>query len=88
MRRIRDVLRLTFGERLSRRQVSASTGIPFTTICDYISRTRAAGLSWPLPEDLDDAALEARLSSAGCRQSSYGHCPTGSASTKSSAARA
>lgn len=61
MRRIRDVLRLTFGEGLSRRQVSASLGIPFTTICDYIGRARAAGLSWPLPEGLDDAALEARL---------------------------
>ncbi len=61
MRRIRDVLRLTFGEGLSRRQVSASLGIPLTTICDYIGRARAAGLSWPLPEGLDDAGLEARL---------------------------
>lgn len=30
MRKIRDVLRLTFGEHLSRRQVSAATGMPFS----------------------------------------------------------
>jgi len=28
MRNIREVLRLTFGEGLSRRQVSASSGVP------------------------------------------------------------
>jgi transposase len=61
MRKIRDVLRLTFGERLSRRQVSASLGIPFTTICEYVDRSRRAGLSWPLPEKLDDLALESLL---------------------------
>ena len=61
MRKIRDVLRLTFAEQLSRRQVSASLGIPFTTICEYVKRAAQAGLGWPLPEGLDDAALEARL---------------------------
>jgi transposase len=61
MRKIRDVLRLTFGEALSRRQVSASLGIPKATLADYIGRAKLAGLSWPLPEDLDDAALEAAL---------------------------
>jgi len=32
MRKIRDVLRLSLGEKLSRRQVSASLGIPATTV--------------------------------------------------------
>lgn len=61
MRKIRDVLRLTFGEDLSRRQVSASLGVPFTTISDYVARAISAGVSWPLPEDLDDHALEKLL---------------------------
>jgi transposase len=61
MRKIRDVLRLTFAEQLSRRQVSTSLGIPFTTICEYIDRSRRAGLSWPLPENLDDSGLESLL---------------------------
>ena len=61
MRRIRDILRLTFGEGLSRRQVSLSLDVPFTTVADHVNRARAAGLAWPLPDDLDDAGLEARL---------------------------
>jgi transposase len=61
MRKIRDVHRLRFGEGLSLRQVSASTGIPFTTVSEYIRRAKAAGLGWPLPDELDDGDLEALL---------------------------
>jgi transposase len=31
------------------------------TVSTYLRRAAAAGLTWPLPTDLDDAALEARL---------------------------
>jgi transposase len=61
MRKIREVLRLTFAEGLSRRQVGASAGVPFTTVSDYVGRAVAAGLSWPLPDGLDDAGLEVLL---------------------------
>jgi len=61
MRKIREVLRLTFGEGLSRRQVSAASGVPFTTVSDYVARAVAAGVGWPLPGGLDDAGLEALL---------------------------
>ena len=61
MRKIRDVLRLSFEEGLSRRQVARAVQLPTTTVVHYTQRARAAGLSWPLPEDLDDAGLEARL---------------------------
>lgn len=61
MRQIREVLRLTFGERLSRRQVGAATGVPVTTVSDYIQRARAAGVGWPLPAGLDDEGLERLL---------------------------
>ena len=54
MRKIRDVLRLTFAERLSRRQVSASLQMSLTTVNDYVRRAERAGLEWPLPEDLDE----------------------------------
>ena len=60
MRKIRDILRLSFGEGLSLRQVSASLGIPFTTVSDHLRRAERPAC-WPLPEDLDDAAFEARL---------------------------
>jgi len=61
MRKVRDVLRLSLGEGLSLRQVSASAQVPLTTVADHVRRAKAAGLSWPLPEDLDDDALNARL---------------------------
>ena len=64
MRNIREVLRLTFGEGLSRRQVSASAGVPLTTVSDYVGRAVLAGVGWPLPADLDDQGLEALSASA------------------------
>jgi transposase len=67
MRKIRDVLRLNLGEGLSRRTVGAAVGLPYTTVADYLVRARAAGLTWPLPEAMDDADLEARLFPAAPR---------------------
>jgi transposase len=62
MRKIRDVLRLSLGEQLTRKRVSKITGLPATTIFDYLRRAAAAGLtSWPLPMDIDDGELERRL---------------------------
>jgi len=61
MRKVREVFRLTLGERLTRRQVATALGMPPTTVTDYVARALAAGLSWPLPEGIDDAELEARL---------------------------
>ena len=61
MRKVRDILRLAVGQGLSRRQVGASLGIPFTTVADHLRRAAEAGLGWPLPEGMSDAELEAAL---------------------------
>jgi transposase len=61
MRRIRDVLRLKYEAGLSERAMVAALGISKGAIGSYLSRARAAGLSWPLPEGLTDTALERRL---------------------------
>jgi transposase len=61
MRKIREVLRLGLGEGLSQRLTSIASGVPQTTVHDYLVRAAGAGLKWPLPEDLDDAGLEALL---------------------------
>ena len=61
MRKVRDILRLAVGQGLSHRQVGAAVGVPFTTVADHLRRAREAGLGWPLPEGLNDAALEALL---------------------------
>src|SRR5918912_2593103 len=61
MRQIREVLRLCWESRLPQRAAARSLGLGQGTVSSYLSRARAAGLSWPLPEDLDDGRLEARL---------------------------
>jgi transposase len=60
MRKIRDVLRLRAGG-MSKRKIAASLSIGVTASGDCIRRARRAGLIWPLPQDLSDAALELRL---------------------------
>ncbi len=61
MRKVRDVLRLSLGEGLSLRQVSAAARVPHSTVADHLRRAKAAGLGWPLPESVDDDALESLL---------------------------
>ena len=61
MRKIREILRLVLGEGLSVRQAAAATRVPASTVADQLARAGRAGLGWPLPDDLDDAQLEARL---------------------------
>ncbi len=61
MRRIRDVLRLKFAQGLSERAIAASLGLGKGSVGAYLRRAREAGLSWPLPDDLDDDSLELLL---------------------------
>jgi transposase len=61
MRQVYDVLRLKWSAGLSERQSAHSLGLSRPTIASYVHRAQAAGLSWPLPEGLDEAALEARV---------------------------
>jgi transposase len=61
MKKIRDVLRLTFELGMSRWNVAAATGIGRTAVTDYVQRAGDAGLGWPLPDGLDDGELERRL---------------------------
>ncbi len=58
MRKIRHVLRLALGEQMSYREVGRATALPHTTVADYVRRARAAGLGWPLPEGMDDDAID------------------------------
>jgi transposase len=61
MRRIREVLRLVLDCKLSNRKTGESLGIGRSTVDEYVRRAAAAGLTWPLPPELDDAALESQL---------------------------
>lgn len=60
MRSIREILRLK-AEGVPDREIAASVGCARSTLCECLKRARVAGISWPLPEELDEAALVARL---------------------------
>lgn len=58
MRKIREVLRLKHMGGLSIRAISRACSIGKETAREYVCRASEAGLGWPLPEGLDDEALE------------------------------
>ena len=60
MRQIRHMLRLAH-DGVSARETGRRLGVARSTIQDSLKRAAAAGLVWPLPEDLTDDALEQRL---------------------------
>ena len=60
MRKIRDVLRLS-AAGMSKRQIAASLGIGADGRRGVPAPGARAGVGWPLPDDLDDDALERRL---------------------------
>lgn len=61
MRTINDILRLNETCQLSHRQIAKSCGVARSTVAEILRRATAAGVSWPLPVEVDDATLEARL---------------------------
>ena len=64
MRKIRDVLRLKFEAGIGERQIAASLGMARSTVQEALRRAREAGLSWPLPPELTEVVLQARLGGA------------------------
>ena len=61
MRYVKDILRLKRQNHLSVREIAGSCGLPASTVGDYLQRTQAAGLAWPLPEEITDTELRERL---------------------------
>lgn len=62
MRHIREVLRLHDSVGVSQRAVARSLGLAQGTVSKYLNRPRRAGLTWPLPPELDDdVRLDNRL---------------------------
>jgi transposase len=61
MRKVRDVLRLKHTLGMSLRQISEATGIGKTVVGEYVRRAGVIGITWPVPDAIDDAELERRL---------------------------
>lgn len=61
MRKIREILRLKWACQLSDRAIAKSCSVARSTVAECLKRASIAALTWPLPEDMDDFALERLL---------------------------
>jgi hypothetical protein len=70
MRHVRDVIRLK-SAGMQTREIARRVGTAPSTVRLTIRRFEASGLTWPLPDDVTDTVLEARLfakAGSGSRQ--------------------
>ena len=61
MRKVREVLRLRHALGVSERQIAVTVGISRSTVGEYLRRAAVIGITWPVPEGMDDGELERRL---------------------------
>lgn len=61
MRQLTDILRLKYEAGLSHAKIAAALSLSKGVVSKYVSLARARGMSWPLPEEMDEAALERLL---------------------------
>ena len=61
MRKLKEVMRLRFELHLGYQQIGRSCAIGVSTVHKYLKRAEAAGLTWPLPADWDEARVEAAV---------------------------
>lgn len=73
MRKIKEVLRLKFEARLSHERIAAASGVSKGAVSNYVQRAVQKSLGWPLPADLDDAALERLLFPQVVQREQYTH---------------
>lgn len=60
MRQVRQLLRLAH-DGVSAREMGRRLGVARSTIQDNLKRAKAAGIVWPLPDDVTDEVLEQRM---------------------------
>ncbi|MGO9239148.1 MAG: helix-turn-helix domain-containing protein [Methylocella sp.] len=70
MRQLRHLLRLHH-DGVSAREIGRRLGVARSTIQDNLKRASAAGLKWPLPDNVSDDAPE-RRQARGCGSSRTG----------------
>jgi len=61
MRELREVMRLYRESGQPVRDIARRIGVARSTARDMIARFERSGLAWPVPVEMNDAALEARL---------------------------
>ncbi len=61
MRKIKEILRLHFEQKLSLRKIARCSSTGRTAVADYLRSFEEAGLGWPEAGRLDDTELERKL---------------------------
>ena len=61
MKKIIEVLRLKYEAQLSHEKIARACQLSKGAVSKYVSLARAKGITWPLPEGVDEVALEALL---------------------------
>ena len=57
VRYIKEILRLRYEAKLSQREISRSVRVSVGSVNQYLTRAVQAGIGWPLPTAMDQAAL-------------------------------
>ncbi len=57
MRKIKQILQLHYESGLSRRTIAATAGTSYGSVANYLNRAEKAGISWPLPDNMDERDL-------------------------------
>ncbi len=57
MRKIKEVLRLSYEVGLGQRGIAQALNLGLGTVSTYLQRARQAGITWPLPEEMDERTL-------------------------------
>jgi transposase len=61
MRKIKEVLRLSFELQLGQREIARACSISQGAVHNYLKKAAVAGIGWPLPEDWDEKRIEETL---------------------------
>lgn len=61
MRKVKEILRLKYENKLSNRQTAISAGVGRDAVAKYLERAKTAGVDWSKDKDLTEAELESKL---------------------------
>jgi IS30 family transposase len=83
MRDAREIIRLKFLS-VSTHEIARRLNMARSTVRETLKRADGAGLSWPLPEGMNDKGLEAALYASRRRKCGHRTSKSGSTSAKRS----
>lgn len=61
MKKITEVLRLRHEAKLSLNKIARASNLSKGVVSKYVSLAQSKGITWPLPDGVDEARLEASL---------------------------